>query len=310
MNFQQDPFLLFSGFPPSRECTHSHTLPNKGLVLSRFKNKQDQWVTIGASTFTQFLVLRIVCLFHVSKRREQQLKVFFFLSVILQLLSFVTYDKLCICQSQLVFDNSQCSFLGAILSNKTWEEIQLFILLLKLDICFALNVSYQKPKASESVWATVSLFLPMKLCHEDKEQHREEAVAQSDLGNSSCPPALLITNRDDSLLGSTQMLTWPIKSFAKFNFSGPSLPLLGKIKQLINLDAYIVLFGTGIKEQAFTSFFNVLFLISLKPAYSWNICVYRRHIVQQKPPQPRLLLCRYVVVCCLKDMGISDKHTY
>lgn len=66
-----------------------------------------------------------------------------------------------------------------------------------------------------------------------KSSRDRKQLTRSELGNSNCPPALLLSNRDDSLLGSTQMLTWLTKSYAKFNLSGPLLPLLGKTKQVI-----------------------------------------------------------------------------
>lgn len=84
----------------------------------------------------------------------------------------------------------------------------------------------------------------------DKEQQRQEAGPRSQLGNSSCPPALLIRNVDDSWLRSKQMLTWLTETYAKLNLSMPLHPVLEKMKtdRLLYLDTWIALFSTGRKE--------------------------------------------------------------
>lgn len=151
---------------------------------------------------------------------------------------------------------ARCSSLGGMLSNKTWEELQLFTPLVKIDIRFALNLPPHKPKTSDSVQAptpgvgSVSVFCQGSCAMEDRSSRNRMQWPRSELESSSCPPALVIGNRGDSLLRSKQMLTWLTQSHAIFNLSGPLLPLLGKIKQdrLFYSDTWIALFNNGMKK--------------------------------------------------------------
>ena len=86
------------------------------------------------------------------------------------------------------------SFLGGILSNKAWEEIQLFTLLLKSDVPFTITqaqgiwVSRGNYPGSYLFYFFASEVVPCAM--KDKEQQRQEAVSKESAGKfqlPSCP---------------------------------------------------------------------------------------------------------------------------